>query len=1079
MQDSLPTPLTDDRFLFLRYRAANPNAKNKEADDYKAKIVSNDSEINIFDVPDNSFLKDAKLDLNDIQPFVEYSKGVAVFDLEWVGADGGEAKGDGTDIIVAIGIKNRGEYHVGCRKDRTEKQLLEWFYKQLAALKHVHTLAGHGAYGFFRKGEQVLVDFGMIWKRSIVNGLEKLCPWKPATGKWSTHIWRNAIVNGQPLEVPAWECRKYQLIDTYPQTALYDFLVSKLSSYSLKEAPVQFGIKDADERKHDIGADVYKYWAAGDTETIVEYLKEDLDDTELLFNYLLPQKYFMKSYMDWDLKRITTTGTGSWWLQYYKKETESNIPRVDKCGYKGALTYYKAGVYKNCCKFDYSGLYPSIMLTYLISMKWDKDLFLLKALKFLITYRKSIKKTQAFIDYDNGIETSEGIDAYGKQLTAKILANSLYGALALVDPYAAAAVTAYGRQLVRYMVEWLDERGVGVHGCFAAGTKVLTSEGDKTIESLLGKTTYVLNRDRNWVPVEFRSYGFQKIYNLKLKKGNKELLIRTTGNHRWLLESGNIKTTVELSTKDSVRPSPYKNDSSPRFDRIENNLCDRPETDNPEYRLGVVHGIVYGDGQRRSDNRNINEGANSVHQYGHFIQLCEDKRYLYEELEKSAYDGSITLYAPIEENTKCESFRITLRSDILLKELPKTKSHSYLLGFIRGLMATDGSVSGKDGCPDISGQKDTIEFLNEISWLVGIEPTRINISNKAGRITEIRGKQCIQKQDTYRIFFSKNSMVADDFLRKFHQDKWVNNLTGRSKAKWTIDSIEITDDFEEVFCCEEPITHTFTLTNGVICGNCDTDGVLASFKEDNFATDEERSNAFKQLEKELNEALPGETKVEYEEYIPMVYIPPNDKKKAAEELADKLNSMECYEVDPTNLDPGLSKNYIYFVKKGDKFKKIYKGKFKKRGKSWLQAGFVMDFIEKKFYEGDEAAKEFAIRVRDAIAQGTLDIKKVRETKLVSKSQKVLPMYGFENSQKYTLHYIWAGEIIKRRHEWKLIMPTDDETKPYDSDYYLSEFNEKILPQLFVDLPPIPDPMRTELSKDPETVERLLIKNGLF
>jgi DNA polymerase elongation subunit (family B) len=735
MEDSLPTPLTDDRFPFLRYREANPNAKNKEADDYKAKIVSNDSEINIFDVPDNSFLKDAKLDLNEIQPFVEYSKGVAVFDLEWIGEDGGEAKSDGTDVIVAIGIKNRGEYHIGCRKDRTEKQLLEWFYKQLTALKHVHTLAAHAGYGFFRNGKQVLVDFGMIWKRSQVHGLEKLCPWKPATGKWSTHVWRNAIINGSPLEVPAWDCRKYQLIDTYPQTALYDFLINKLTDYSLKLAPVQFGIKDADERQYDIGADVYKYWAAGDTETIVSYLKEDLDDTELLWNYLLPQKYFMKSYMDWDLKRITTTGTGSWWLTYYKKQTESEIPRIDKCGYTGALTYYISGIRRNCCKYDYSGLYPSIMLTYLISMKWDKDYFLLKALKFLITYRKSIKKTQAFIDYDNGIETPEGIDAYGQQLTAKILANSLYGALALVDPYAAAAVTAYGRQLIRFAIEWLESKGLAVWGV-------------------------------------------------------------------------------------------------------------------------------------------------------------------------------------------------------------------------------------------------------------------------------------------------------------------------------------------------------------------DTDGCIVNFKEDNFTSDEERSAEFKRLEGELNAVLPGETKVEYEEYIPMVYIPPNDDKKALQILADKLNSMECYEVDPSNLDPGLSKNYIYFVKKGDKFKKVYKGKFKKRGKSWLQAGFVMDFVEKMFYEGDEAAKDFAKEIRDAIAEGRLDTKKVRETKLVSKSQKALPMYGFENSQKYTLHHTFAGEIVKRRHEWKLIMPTDDETKPYDPDYYWEEFNEKILPQLFIDLPPILEedengdliekkPMRTELSKDPETVERLLIKNGLF
>ena len=868
-QEILPIPKKDDRFLFLYFRPANPEAKRKQDDDYKSKIVSNDKEIDIFDVPDNSFLQDAKLNLNDIKPFVKYTDGVAVFDLEWIGADGGEAKGDGSDIIVAIGFKNRGKYYIGCRKDRTEIQLLQWFFKQLRHLKHIHTLAGHGAYGFFRNGVAVPVDYGMIYERCKFHKISKICPWKPAQGDWSTYHWNNAIVNGKQLEVPAWDCKEYQLIDTYPQTVAYDFLINKLTSYSLKNAPVQFGLRDESERQFDIGADVYKYWNQGDTKTIITYLMEDLDDTELLFNYLIPQKYFMKSYMDWDLKRITTTGTGSFWLQYYKKQTGVDIPRTRKCGYKGALTYYSSGFYKNCCKFDYSGLYPSIMLTYLISIKWDKDYFLLKALRFLINHRKSIKKTKAFIDYDNDIETSEGIDAYGQQLTAKILANSLYGALALVDPYAAAAVTAYGRQLIRFMIEWLDSKGLETYGCFGAGTKVLTSDGDKNIETLVGKTTYVLNKNRDWVPVEFKSYGVQQIYKLKLKKGNKELIINTTGNHNWVLESGEIKTTVELHTRESC---------CKRFDKIENNLNADPN------------------------------------------------------------------------------------------------------------------------------------------------------------------------------------------------------------AKWNVESIEETNNYENVFCCEEPLTHTFTLTNGVLCGNCDTDGSILGFKNDTFETEEERHLAFKKLEEELNEALPGETKVEYEEYIPFVYIPPNvnNKKEASIELAKKLNSMDCYDVDPNNLNPGLSKNYIYFVKKGDKFKKVFKGKFKKRGKSWLQSKFVMEFVEKIFYEGEEAAKDYVISVRDAIANGELEIEKVRETKLVSKAEKTLPLYGLENSQKYTIHYIWSGETSKRRYEWKLCIPTTDPTKPYDPDFYLDQFNEKILPQLFVDIPPVErEIMKIEIPKDPEVVERLMIINGQF
>lgn len=481
--DPLPVPLTDPRFPGLRFEPARPGTKKKDPD-YKDRIVSDDTKFDIFDVPDTTFIKEAEIDLYEVQPFAEYTEGVAMIDCEWIGPDGGQATGTVDDVLVAIGIRNRGKSYLGCNPEKTEKQLLQWFFKSLDNLKDVHTITGYAIYGFFRGTEEVMVDLAMIYHRAYHHGIGDLCPWKPTEGKYKTYRWQNAIVFGKPLEVPAWDCDKYELIDIYPQIVLYDSLVRKLDNYRLKDSVIGFGLRE--DRRIEIGDKIYDFWARGEIDTIKEYLDYDLQDTELLWNFLIPQKYFMKSYVKWDLKRITTTGTGSFWSQFLAERTGKRPQKTEICGYQGALTYYHSGCFRNAAKFDFASLYPSIMLTYLVGSYKDEDYFALKTLQFLLKYRKQIKKSQAF---------KEGsVDADGQQLTAKILANSLYGlwgtrGLPFNDPYAGAAVTAFGRNLARYLISWLDERGVKTASLDTDGIVCYFEEDNYTDEERIAKYT--------------------------------------------------------------------------------------------------------------------------------------------------------------------------------------------------------------------------------------------------------------------------------------------------------------------------------------------------------------------------------------------------------------------------------------------------------------------------------------------------------------------------------------------------------------------------------------------------------------
>lgn len=701
--DPLPVPLSDPRFLGLRFEPARPGAKSKDPD-YKDRIVADDNKFDIFDVPPRLDFNKTNFELYDVKPFTEYSQGVVFFDLEWIGADDGQAKGDGTDIIVAIGIRYRGKSRIGCNKNKSEKDLLNWFFDSLDRFPEVHTLAGYTIYGFFKKDQEVLVDLGMVHHRCEVNGISDRCPWRPAEGNYSKYRWSNAIVNGKPHEAPAWDCDKYELIDLYPQAIIWDTQVRKAENYRMKTVVKAFGLRE--ESRIEIGDRIYEYWADDRIAEIVEYLAYDLEDPELLWNFLIPQIYFMQTYMPMSLQRLSTTGTGSWWSQFITHRTGVRPQKTQVCGYQGALTYYHAGLFKNCVKLDFSGLYPSIIETWNIESIKDNQHIMLQAIPFMGEYRSKIKKSEAYKLFDGGEITPEGIDANGQQNTAKKLRNSGYGMFNTVglpynDPYCGAAVTAYGRNLARYMISWLHDRGVQTHGL-------------------------------------------------------------------------------------------------------------------------------------------------------------------------------------------------------------------------------------------------------------------------------------------------------------------------------------------------------------------DTDGAICSFIQDNY-TDEERDNKFKELTKELNATLPGCNKVDYEDRIPFVFIPPNIKetKKASVKLADKLNSIGCYDfLDPGSVDPGLSKNYIYWkLDRNNKPKVANKGKYAKRDKMWIETQFVIDVMTKFCYEGEEAAIAYALEVRGAIAAGAFPVEKLRKTELVKSNAKTLPQYGFMPSEKYTLHYTWRGHYIGKKVLKKVCLPTEDVNEAYDTDFYLHEF-ANVMKELPLKLPEI-------------------------
>lgn len=453
----IPLPETDPRFPGLRFIPGDKTLKKSDPA-YKDRIVTDDDLV--FDIfaptPDPILLKKGKqVELIPISPFSEYSTGVLKFDLEWVGCDGGQARGDASDVIVAIGCEMAGKVQIACNPEKTEKQLLEWFLLLLDTWQP-HTLAGHAIYGFYKGDTEVLSDLGLLAARMALYRLD--CPWRRVGEKrWR---WSNAKENGQSMEAPRWECDLFELIDTLQQTALWDAIYSKLSGYGLKTAVQEMGLARAGDNL-DIGADVYKYWASGDVQTIKKYLEQDILYTGLLWDKLMPAKYFQKAYLELSLQDICTTGTGSWWNQYLR--SVNNAPYAKgfaTASYQGALTFYYAGVWENCVKLDFGAMYPNIIEWLQLCPLQDHEKMNAKTVAFVKAFRKQLKQEMKRCEY--GSVEYNNLD--GQQATAKVLANSDYGlfntaGLQFNDPFVGAMVTWAGRQLARFAMQYAVDRG--------------------------------------------------------------------------------------------------------------------------------------------------------------------------------------------------------------------------------------------------------------------------------------------------------------------------------------------------------------------------------------------------------------------------------------------------------------------------------------------------------------------------------------------------------------------------------------------------------------------------------------------
>ena len=238
-------------------------------------------------------------------------------------------------------------------------------------------------------------------------------------------------------------------------------------------------------------------------------------------------------------------------------------------------------------------------------------------------------------------------------------------------------------------------------------------------------------------------------------------IVQATPTHSWMLADGQSTSSLaEGQFVPAMRAAARK--------------------ENESYRLGVLHGLVFGDGTWNKQEARSGEHLHYVQLYGERVARFRD---FFEQVNFSpsmdvhpGYSGTGVVRAPIN----------------LKGALPIYADPEYIAGFVCGWVAADG-----DPVKAGSWRLRSIEH-EALEWLELVAPL-------AGYIVIGSGQE---------------SNMETNYGRRNRAIRWLYLATRESY--WRVNRVTpLTEqDDEHVFCAVVPEKHTLTLAGGVYTANC-------------------------------------------------------------------------------------------------------------------------------------------------------------------------------------------------------------------------------------------------------------------
>jgi NAD-dependent dihydropyrimidine dehydrogenase PreA subunit len=313
--------------------------------------------------------------------------------------------------------------------------------------------------------------------------------------------------------------------------------------------------------------------------------------------------------------------------------------------------------------------------------------------------------------------------------------------------------------------------------CFAPTERFLTTQGVKTLAELenrscdvltdVGFRSAVVKRFRRKPLVELElapafeerdRYGGTRLTTRNISRYRRH--IRATPTHSWILADGERTDSL---TRGQFVPSV-------RF---------HAARDSEQYRLGALHGLVFGDGSWNK--QEIKSG-----QHLHYVQLYGEKVARFKDFFDQVNFSPCLDVHPGYVGTGVVRAAVNLK-----RELPVTSDPEYVAGFVDGWLASDGDRVKAGSWRLRSTNHEALDWLELAAPL-------------AGYIAVGSGEE---------------SNLETNFAVRSRPIRWLY-LATRDVYWRVMSAAAVEEEPAETFCAVVPGKHEFTLAGGVLTSNC-------------------------------------------------------------------------------------------------------------------------------------------------------------------------------------------------------------------------------------------------------------------
>ena len=320
--------------------------------------------------------------------------------------------------------------------------------------------------------------------------------------------------------------------------------------------------------------------------------------------------------------------------------------------------------------------------------------------------------------------------------------------------------------------------GETCHYCFSGETEVWTDQGVKPFKELAGTTARLLVNTGGggvWTEAPIRSYGQSKLLTVHLRRGKSRHTIRATPSHDWFVRV----RTDEARTESRLVPTA---DLQPGQRLL--TMRPRPRTGKVEISpVGVMAGVVYGDGTK---------GRTSG-----TVVLHGDKR------ELARY------FTGHPQTDRAETIEINGLPRFMKQAPDLEESASYLLGWLAGVVATDGDVN-KQQVVISSASEESIRLIQTVAARAGLASYGIRVRHRTGYGEE--------PTPLYALQLAAADLPDGFLLREAHRQKFVR--PEQHRLTWTVEAVTDDGEAEEVFCAEVDEHENFALDGFIQVHNC-------------------------------------------------------------------------------------------------------------------------------------------------------------------------------------------------------------------------------------------------------------------